>query len=228
MLTSSPSFGILITIFAFQIGLIIKKKTKSDLANPLLIAMILIIIFLTLTGISYTQYMIGGNMIHYFLSPLTVALGHMLYRQRAVIEKYFLSLIIGICSGIVTSFLILKLLGTLFHLPQELLYSLYPKSITTPMAISLSEIIGGSPAITVVMVVVTGITGAFAAPYVVKLFPFLNPIARGIGIGTSSHAVGTSKALEMGETEGALSGTAIGLCGILTVLIVPFLIKLFE
>lgn len=228
MLTSSPSFGILLTIIAFQIGLIIKKKTNSDLANPLLIAMILIIVFLSLTGISYTQYMIGGNIIHYFLSPLTVALGHMLYRQRAIIKKYFLSLILGICSGVVTSFFILKLLGELCHLPKELVYSLYPKSITTPMAISLSEIIGGMPSITVVMVVVTGITGAFAAPYMVKLFPFLNPIARGIGIGTASHAVGTSKALEMGETEGALSGTAIGLCGILTVLMVPLLNKLFQ
>ena len=227
MLTSSPSFGILITIVTFQIGLIIKKKTNSDLANPLLIAMLLIIAFLSITGIPYTEYMVGGNIIHYFLSPLTVALGHMLYRQRAIIEKYFLSLIIGICSGVVTSFFVIKLLGELFHLPQEFLYSLYPKSITTPMAISLSEIIGGIPPITVVMVVVTGITGAFVAPYMVKLFPFLNPIARGIGIGTASHAVGTSKALEMGETEGALSGTAIGLCGILTVIIVPYLIKLF-
>lgn len=228
MLMNSPVLGILITIIGFQIGLIVKKKTQSDLANPLLVAMASIIAFLLITRIPYTTYKIGGDMIHFFLSPLTVALGLMLYRQRQVIKKYFFSLIIGICSGIVASFFAVKILGELLNLPQDLLYSLYPKSITTPMAISLSEIIGGYPSLTVIMVIITGITGAFVAPFMLKLFPFLNPIACGIGIGTSSHAIGTSKALEMGETEGALSGTAIGLCGVLTVIILPFLIKLFQ
>ncbi|MBF4695320.1 LrgB family protein [Fusibacter ferrireducens] len=228
MLMNSPVLGMLLTIVSFQIGLMIKKKTQSDLANPLLIAMILIISFLLITHTPYNTYKIGGDMIHFFLSPLTVALGLMLYRQRHVIEKYFFSLIIGICSGIFASFFTLKILGDWFQLPQELIHSLYPKSITTPMAISLSEMIGGYPSITVIMVIITGITGAFFAPFMLKFFPFLNSIACGIGIGTSSHAIGTSKALEMGETEGALSGTAIGLCGILTVIIVPFLIKLFQ
>lgn len=227
MFFDSPAFGILITIIAYQIGLHIKQKTKSDLANPLLLAMIIIIGFLMLAHIPYEQYKIGGDFIHFFLSPLTVALGLMLYRQRHIIKKYFLSLMISISTGIITSYFILKQLGTWFGLADDILYSTYPKSITTPMAISLSQIIGGHSSITVIMVMLTGITGAFIAPYIIKVFPFLNPIAVGIGIGTSAHAVGTSKALEIGETEGALSGTAIGLCGILTVLFVPILVKLF-
>lgn len=227
MFFDSPAFGILITIIAYQIGLHIKQKTKSDLANPLLLAMIIIIVFLMLAHIPYEQYKIGGDFIHFFLSPLTVALGLMLYRQRHIIKKYFLSLMISISTGIITSYFILKQLGTWFGLADDILYSTYPKSITTPMAISLSQIIGGHSSITVIMVMLTGITGAFIAPYIIKVFPFLNPIAVGIGIGTSAHAVGTSKALEIGETEGALSGTAIGLCGILTVLFVPILVKLF-
>lgn len=227
MFINSPAFGILITIIAYQVGLHIKQKTQSDLANPLLLAMITIIGFLLLTHIPYEKYKIGGDFIHFFLSPLTVALGLMLYRQRLIIKKYFLSLMISISSGIISSYFVLKLLGDWFGLAEDILYSTYPKSITTPMAISLSNLIGGHAAITVIMVMITGISGAFVAPYIMKLFPFLNPIAVGIGIGTSAHAVGTSKALEIGETEGALSGTAIGLCGILTVLIVPILIKLF-
>ena len=227
MFFDSPAFGILITIIAYQIGLHIKQKTKSDLANPLLLAIIIIIGFLMLAHIPYEQYKIGGDFIHFFLSPLTVALGLMLYRQRHIIKKYFLSLMISISTGIITSYFILKQLGTWFGLADDILYSTYPKSITTPMAISLSQIIGGHSSITVIMVMLTGITGAFIAPYIIKVFPFLNPIAVGIGIGTSAHAVGTSKALEIGETEGALSGTAIGLCGILTVLFVPILVKLF-
>ncbi len=228
MLLLSPVFGIILTIVCYQAGLVIRKKLNSDFANPLLIAMLMIIGILLITGIPYESYKLGGDFIHFFLSPLTVALGLMLYRQRAVIKKYLLSLFLGIASGVVTSFFVLKILGGLMGLPDDLILSLYPKSITTPMAIGLSEIIGGYPAITVIMVIVTGITGAFFAPFAVKVFPFLNPIAIGIGIGTSSHAVGTSKALEMGETEGALSGTAIGLCGIMTVIAVPFLLKFFS
>lgn len=225
---NSPGFGILITIVAYQLGLWIRKKTGSDLANPLLIAVIPIILLIALTPVTYEQYQIGGNTIHFMLSPLTVALGLMLYRQRLVIKKYLLSLIIGILSGVLTSFVAILVLGRVFQLPPELIASAIPKSITMPMALSLSEMLDATPAITVVMVVLTGVSGALLAPFMVKFFPFLNPIAVGIGIGTASHAVGTGKAIEIGEKEGALSSAAIGITGIITVIVVPFLYPLIS
>lgn len=220
-LTHSPAFGILISIIAYQIGLKIKNKTNHILANPLLIAVGLIILFLVVLKIPYTDYKIGGDGIHFFLGPLTVVLGLMLYRQRKIIKSHWLSLVIGITSGVLTSFFSVFLLGRLMGLDESLLLSLLPKSITTPMALSLSEILGGIPVLTVVAVTVTGTSGALLAPLVLKLLPRFNPIAVGVGIGTSSHAVGTSIALEIGETEGALSSAAIGLAGLITVLIVP-------
>lgn len=226
LLTESHAFGILLTIFAYQIGLFIRKKTKSDLANPLLLALIIIIGFLVVFNIPYEVYKKGGDGIHFFLSPLTVALGVMLYRQRKTIATYFWSLLIGITAGVTVSFFTIYGLGRLFKLEDSLLISLFPKSITTPMALSLAEILGGTPSLTVIMVIVTGISGAFMAPMVLKLFKKIGPIATGVGIGTAAHAVGTSKALEIGEKEGALSSAAIGLAGLITVILVPLFYKI--
>lgn len=224
-LTSTPAFGILITIVGYALGLWIKEKTKSVFANPILIALVFIASFLMLTGIPYQDYQVGGNAIHYFLGPLTVMLGLMLYRQRQLIQKHFISLIIGIISGVMTSFITILVLGKLLGVDMEMITSLMPKSITTPMALSLVDIIGGNPAITVVMVIITGIFGALIAPLMVIWFPKLHKVAVGVGIGTASHAVGTSKAIELGETEGALSSAAIGLAGLITVLLVPLLLS---
>lgn len=227
-LTSTPAFGILLTIVGYALGLWIKEKTKSVFANPILIALVFIAGFLIATGIPYEAYQVGGNAIHYFLGPLTVTLGLMLYRQRQLIQKHFISLIIGIISGVVASFITILVLGKLLGVDMEMITSLMPKSITTPMALSLVEIIGGNPAITVVMVIITGIFGALIAPLLVVWFPKLHKVAVGVGIGTAAHAVGTSKALELGETEGALSSAAIGLAGLITVLLVPLLLSVLS
>ncbi|MDK2865949.1 MAG: hypothetical protein PWP51_111 [Clostridiales bacterium] len=224
---NSPVFGIFLSIITYQIGLKLKARFKSDLFNPLLLAMFMIIGFLTLFHIPYDSYKIGADYIHFFLSPLTVALGIMLYRQRAVIKQHFVSLIIGISAGVITSFFTILLMAKAMGLSDMLTLSALPKSITTPMAISLTQILGGEEPLTIILVVITGMSGAFLAPFAVKLFPHFNAIAKGIGIGTASHAVGTSKALEMGEEEGAFSSSAIALAGLITVLIVPFLAKWF-
>lgn len=151
----------------------------------------------------------------------------MLYRQHNLIFKHFLSLIIGITSGVLSSFGSILIMGHFFNLSEDILLSMLPKSITTPMALALTDIIGGIPSITVIMVIITGIGGAFMAPLVLKVLRINNPIAVGTGIGTAAHAVGTSKALEIGEKEGALSSAAIGLAGLITVLLIPFLISFF-
>ncbi|MBM7562249.1 LrgB family protein [Fusibacter tunisiensis] len=227
IILTTPAFGIVLTILAYQFGLWVRRKTNSDLANPLLVALISIITLLVVTGIPYESYKLGGDGIHFFLSPLTVALGIMLYRQRNLIFKHFLSLIIGITSGVLASFGSILIMGHFFNLSEDILLSMLPKSITTPMALALTDIIGGIPSITVIMVIITGIGGAFMAPLVLKVLRINNPIAVGTGIGTAAHAVGTSKALEIGEKEGALSSAAIGLAGLITVLLIPFLISFF-
>ncbi len=226
-ITETPAFGILITIAAYALGLFIKDKTKSVLANPILIATALIVLFLIVFKIPYENYKIGGDGIHYFLGPMTVALGLMLYRQREIIKANFLSLIIGITSGVLTSFFTILLFGKWLNLDTVMIQSLFPKSITTPMALSLVEINGGNPVITIGMVIITGITGALLAPLFVKWFPSFSSIAIGVGIGTAAHGVGTSRAIELGETEGALSSTAIGLAGLITIIVVPPLYALF-
>lgn len=226
-MTTSPAFGILISIIAYAIGLRIKEKTNNVLANPILIAVIIIIVFLKAFGIPYEHYKIGGDGIHYFLGPLTVALGLMLYRQRTVIKAHMISLVVGITAGVLTSFFTILVLSKWLKLDAEMVKSLVPKSITTPMALSLVEINGGNAVITIAMVIVTGIFGALLAPLFVRWFPQFNPIAIGTGIGTSAHGVGTSKAIELGETEGALSSAAIGLAGLITILLVPPLYQLF-
>ncbi len=226
--TQSPVFGLLISILAFRIGVWVKDKTQSDFANPLLVAMVLIIGFLKAFDIPYAHYQRGASGIHFVLGPLTVALGMMLYRQRLLIKKHLLALTLGILSGIFTSFFSILLLSRLIGVDNHLITSMLPKSITMPMALSLSQMLDATPAITVVMVVLTGVSGALLAPFMVKFFPFLNPIAVGIGIGTASHAVGTGKAIEIGEKEGALSSAAIGITGIITVIVVPFLYPLIS
>ncbi|MDH8677716.1 LrgB family protein [Fusibacter bizertensis] len=226
-ITETPAFGILISILGYALGGFVKNKTKSVLANPILIAVIFIVAFLIIFDIPYEHYKIGGDGIHYFLGPLTVALGMMLYRQRHIIRTNFISLLVGITSGVLTSFFTIIFLSKWLGLDEMMMRSLVPKSITTPMALSLVEINGGNPVITVVMVIITGIVGALVAPLFVKWFPSFDKIAVGVGIGTSSHGVGTSKAIELGETEGALSSTAIGLAGLLTIILVPPLFALF-
>lgn len=226
-LTQNPAFGILITIIAYRIGLWVKEKTKSAFANPLIIAMILIIGFLNIFNIPYAHYNQGAQGIHFVLGPLTVALGLMLYRQRHLIKKHLLSLSLGIFAGVLTSFFSIIFMFKLFDLPHDLLVSTLPKSITMPMALSLTTILNGTDAITVIMVIIAGTGGAFLVPLILRCLPKMDAVAIGVGIGTASHAVGTSKALEIGEKEGALSSTAIGITGLFTVLIVPFLYRLF-
>ncbi len=227
-LIETQTFGILLTIAAYAIGTKVNVKYKHTLTNPLIVAVFVIIGFLSITNIPYSSYKIGGDSIHYFLGPVTVALGLMLYRQRQVIAKYSLGLIIGISTGVLTSFVSIIVLGKILNVDALVTKSVLPKSITTPMALSLVEMLGGNPSITVFMVVVTGMTGALLAPFFVRVFPGFHKIAIGVGIGTAAHALGTSKAIELGETEGALSSAAIGLAGLFTILLVPPLYMLIH
>lgn len=224
--TKTPLFGILLSLIAFEIGVFLNRKTKVSLLHPILLALIFILVFLNLTGISYENYKIGGDYISFFLSPVTVILALPLYKQLQHLKKHLWQILLGISLGSLTSLLSILLLSKLFEIQEVVMLSIAPKSITIPMGIEVSKQLGGIPSITILSIVITGITGAVSGPVICKICKIKDPIAQGIATGTASHALGTARAFEMGETQGAMSSLAIGLTGIITALIAPVIIPL--
>ncbi|UUV17702.1 LrgB family protein [Fusobacteria bacterium ZRK30] len=222
-LLNSPLFGICLTIAAYIIGLEIYKKFKLPILNPILIALIIIIPILLYFKIPLETYKKGGDLISFFLGPATVVLAVPLYKKIDLLKQHFIPILGGVVVGVLTSILSCTLIGKVLGMDLSLIKSSLSKSLTTPIAIELSKQVEGIVPITIVMVMITGITGAVLAPFICKIFKIENKIAKGIAIGTASHAVGTSRAIEMGETEGAMSGLAIGVAGVLTVFILPLL-----
>lgn len=218
-------FGVILTILFFNIGIYIQKKTNKPIFNPLLIAILGIILFLSITKIPYESYKLGGDRINFFLGPVTIVLAVPLYKQFDLFKKYLLEILIGISCGVVVSFISVKLIGHFTNADVDIINSLIPKSITTPMGISLTKTLNGVEAITVVSIILTGILGAIISPIIFKIGKINNPVAKGIALGTSAHALGTTKALEMGEVEGAMSGLSIGISGIITVILIPIIIN---
>lgn len=219
-------FGLLTIIIFYNIGLFIQKKANKPIFNSLLISIIAIILFLKITNIPYENFKIGADTINFMLGPVTVVLAVPLYRQFNLFKKHFKEILIGILSGVITSFVIIFIIGKLTATDSNILYSILPKSITTPMGISLVSALGGVQAITVVCIIATGIFGNILGEFILKIGKIKNPVAKGIAMGTAAHAMGTSKALEMGEVEGAMSSLSIGISGVMTVMLVPILINL--
>ena len=218
-------FGVILTILFFNIGIYIQKKTNKPIFNPLLIAILGIILFLSITKIPYESYKLGGDRINFFLGPVTIVLAVPLYKQFDLFKKYLLEILIGISCGVIISFISIKLIGHFTGANLDIINSLIPKSITTPMGMSLTKTLNGVEAITVVSIILTGIVGAIISPIVFKFGKINHPVAKGIALGTSAHALGTTKALEIGEVEGAMSGLSIGISGIITVILIPIIIK---
>ena len=216
--TNSPFFGVALSVLAFWIGVKIQKKTGLVVCNPLLIGVILVIGLLLALGIPYENYDQGGSLINLFLSPATACLAVAIYSKVQLLKENWLPILVGCVVGSLVSMGSILGLCRLFGLDEAMTASLLPKSVTTPIAVSVAQAHGGIPSITVVAVILTGILGSILAPLLIRLFRVKDPIAAGLAIGACSHAVGTSKALELGETEGAMSGLAIGLCGLVTVL----------
>jgi predicted murein hydrolase (TIGR00659 family) len=223
----SPLFGVMISLIAFEIGLFINKKTRKSFLNPLLIAIAIVILVLKIFDISLQDYNNGGQIISFLLGPATVALAVPLYKNFTVLKKNALPILVGIFTGSVVSITSIILLSKAFGLEAVLSFSLVPKSVTTPIGIEVSKQLGGIPEITVAAIIVTGITGAIMAQIVFSALKIKDKVAIGIAIGTSAHAVGTAKAIEMGEIEGGMSGLAIGVAGLITVIIAPIIVKVF-
>lgn len=214
----SPLFGIVLSILAYEAGLWVNRKLKTPLANPLLIAVTLIVGLLMLFHIPLESYQKGGDLIALFLAPATASLALSVYNQRGILGKNLLPVVAGCAVGSAVSMGSVYALCRLFKLDEAVTASLLPKSVTTPIATEISAQHGGIVPVTVAAVIITGMIGAVLAPYMIRMFRVRNPVADGLVIGASSHALGTSRALEMGELEGAMSGIAVGVSGLLTVL----------
>ena len=221
-LLQSPFFGITLTVAAYVLGMKIQKKSGLVICNGLVLAALVIIALLTAFHISYEDYYVGGSIINMFLSPATVCVAMSIYAKRDVLKRNLLPVLVGCTVGAVTSVLSVWALCRAFGLDAALTASLLPKSVTTPIASAIAESHGGIVSITAVAVIFTGIVGNLCAPLMIRLFRVKDPVEAGLGIGACSHALGTAKALELGETEGAMSGIAIGLCGIVTTVLALF------
>ena len=222
-LSASPLFGLVLTFGSYLIGLKIQQKLKSPLANPLIIAAALSIALLLALDIPLENYQVGGQYITLFLGPATASLALSIYRQYSVLKQNLIPVLAGTAVGSAVSMSSVLLLCRLFRLEEIMEKSLLAKSVTTAIAIEITAQQGGLPSITVAAVVITGIMGAVLSPYLIRLLGVTDKVAAGLAIGTASHALGTTKALQIGEVEGAMSNIAIGVAGLITVLFAMFL-----
>ena len=219
VLVESPYFGVALTVLAYWIGVKVQKKTGLVICNSLIVAALFVVVVLVAFDIPYDAYYNGGNLVNMMLGPATACMAVTIYSKRELLKKHWLPVLIGCLAGATASIVSIYLMCRLFGMDGAMTISLLPKSVTTPIASAISESQGGIKAITVAAVCVTGIGGNLAAPYLVKLFRIKDPVAAGLGIGAASHAIGTAKALEIGEAEGAMSGLAIGICGVITAIL---------
>ena len=223
-LVNTPLFGLTLCIGTYLLGRWVQKKTGWLLANPLIIAAALCVGLLALLDIPYESFALGADFIHMMLGPVTALLALGIYNQRIILKQYFVPVLVGCTAGSAVSIGLVLALCRMFGVDRAVTAAMMPKSCTTPIAMSIAESCGGLPAIAACCVMFAGITGVLGAPYFAKWFGITDPVAQGLATGACSHALGTTKAREMGEIQGAMSSIAIGVCGLISVvlsLIVP-------
>jgi len=220
-LSDSVFFGAVLTIACYALGLLLRKRFRLAIFNPILIGVLCVIGVLSLTGVPYPAYFESANHLSWFLTPATVCLALPLYDRLKLLKRCWKAALAGMAAGAVTSLLCIWALCMLMQLPKELYATLLPKSITSAIGVGVSEELGGIPALTVAAIILSGIFGSITAEGVFKLCRIHSPIARGLAIGVSSHAIGTAKAVELGPTEAAMSSLALVVCGLITVVLAP-------
>lgn len=218
LLGDSVFFGVMVSILAYELGLFLKKKTKLAICNPLLVSIAAVMVLLALTGVDYETYQKGADLLGYLLTPATVCLAIPLYEQIELLKNNCKAIMAGIISGVLTSLISILAMAAVFGFSHEEYVTLLPKSITTAIGMGVSEELGGIVTITVAAIIVTGILGNVIGEHVCRLFRVEDPVAKGIAFGSASHAIGTSRAMEMGEIEGAMSSLSIAVAGLLTVI----------
>ncbi|ADK16354.1 MULTISPECIES: LrgB family protein [Clostridium] len=218
LLCSSAFFGVLVSIIGYEIGLFLYQKFRKPILNPLLISIVFVMAILVIFKVDYKSYNDEAKYLSYLLTPATVCLAIPLYQQLELLKSNIKAIMVGVLSGVISSLGSIYLFSMLFRFTHEQYVTLLPKSITTAIGMGISEELGGNVTITVAVIIITGIFGSMLAEVVCKIFRINEPIAQGIAIGTASHAIGTSKAMEMGKVEGAMSSVAIVVSGLLTVI----------
>ncbi|MBM7636395.1 LrgB family protein [Streptococcus saliviloxodontae] len=225
-LTTSPIFGLSLSIFAYLIGILVHRRFPNPLTTPLLFATVLIILFLEITKIPYKNYYVGGSYLNTLIVPSTVALAIPLYRNFHLMKHHYRSILAGISISTLINTLYTALIAKIFGMDYFLTISLFPKSVTTAMAIGISDKMGGMTTVTLVVVVVTGILTSVIGPSFLRLLHINDPVAVGLALGGTGHAVGTGAALRYGPVQGAMAGLAIGITGIMYVIISPIIAQL--
>lgn len=209
--------GVTVSLLAYIIGALLKKKFKLAIFNPLLISIVLTIIMLVIADIDYDVYAQGADYLSWFLTPATVCLAIPLYEQWELLKHNVKAVMLGITAGVLASLTTVLVLSLIMHLSHEEYVTLLPKSITTAIGMGVSEELGGYVTITVAVIIVTGVIGNIFGELLCKIFRITEPISKGIAFGSASHAIGTAKAMELGDVEGAMSSLSIAVSGILTV-----------
>lgn len=216
---SSMFAGVALSLVSYLIGMLLKKKFKLGIFNPLLIAIVVSIIVLLIGKVDYKVYNEGAKYLSWLLTPATVCLAIPLYEQWSLLKKNFKAVLLGLIAGVVASLGTVYVLSLIMGLSHKDYVTLLPKSITTAIGMGVSEELGGYVTITVAVIVVTGVLGNMAGALVCKIFRITEPISKGLAFGSAAHAIGTAKAIEIGEVEGAMSSLAIAVSGILTVVL---------
>ena len=217
LVLNSAASGVFISLAAYGIGSLVRKKWNSPLANTLLIAIILVILFLNLSGVEYETYNVSAKYLTYLLAPATVSLAIPMYERMQLLKENYAAILTGILSGVLASLVCVLAMALVFHLSQAEYVTLLPKSVTTAIGMDIAKELGGHSEIAAAVIIITGVLGNMAAEPICRIFAIRHPVAKGIALGTSAHAIGTAKAMEMGETEGAMSSLAIVVAGVCTV-----------
>ena len=224
LLESIDIFPVLLTLAAFRIGQLCQQKWKKPIFNPTLIGMMLVIAFLLATGMNTEGYTTGMRKMSWLMTPATICLAIPTYEQFQVLKKSLKAILAGVCAGALSCMLVVAAVGLLLEFEQSILISLLPKSVTTAIGVSLSELFGGMGGVTTAAIIVTGIGGNMMGPTLCKLFGITDPVAQGVAFGTSAHVIGTAKANEISELTGAASSLSLVVAGLLTAAFMPMIV----
>lgn len=223
---ATQNFGIFLTVVTFVIGYEIQTKLKLKFLSPMVTSAVLIIGILLIFKIPYSNYKNGADILTYFVAPATVVLAVPLYKNIEVVKKYFVPIFIGCLIGITVGILVGVVLCNIFEINKEIILSMLPKSVTSAIGYEISKKIGAIMEITMVFIVICGIIGYSTGEIIFKIFKINNKVAKGVALGSCSHVLGTAKAMELGEVEGAISTVSISISGVLAVVVIPFIISL--
>ena len=220
-LLSISILPVLLTLLAFRLGQFIQAKTKSPICNPILVAVLLVLVFLKISGMVLASYQAGAAMLSWLMTPATVCLAISMYEQFQVLRKNTPVILAGVAAGAVSCLVMVLLFGILVRFDRTLILSLLPKSVPTAIGVPLSQIVGGMASVTTAAIILTGITASILGPWLCRLFRLTDDISRGVAFGTAGHVIGTAKANEMSQLTGAVSSLSLVVAGLLTALVLP-------